>query len=208
MEVHRRIRERVSEHPQTVPGVVGGFLLTVVLAVTLRVISGLLLNDEVFLITYLSLLGGGFGATAMYWLYQQFEEPHFPPVDFWANVLGDGRLGRYRTQGLYLHVTYGAIVGSFFPRIVNELTPTVAGGLFGALPMSLVTATTFGIAIFLLGLLWAQVGLFRLEFSKRPLALFLGSHVLYGLVLGLVAGLMKTVVVPAFDIQGAVTWPL
>lgn len=208
MDVHHRIRERVAEHPRTYPGVAGGFIFTVALAVGLRVISGLLLNDEVFLVTYLSLLGGGFGATAMYGLYQYFEEPHFPPVDFWANVLGDGRLQRYRTQGLYLHVTYGAIVGSFFPRIVNELTPTVAGDLFGALPMSLVTATLFAIAIFLLGLVWAQVGLFRLEFSKRPVALFLASHVLYGLVLGFVAGLMKTVIVPALDIQGAVTWPI
>lgn len=208
MEVHERIGERVSEHPQTVHGVVAGFLLTVALAVVLRVISGLVLNDEVFLITYLSLLGGGFGATAMYGLYRYADESHFPPIDFWANVLGDGRLTRYRTQGLYLHVTYGALVGSFFPRIVNEVTPTVAGDLFGALPMSLLTATVFAVGVFLLGLLWAQVGLFRLQFRERAIGLFFASHVVYGLVLGLVAGLMQTVIAPLFDIQGAVTWPL
>jgi len=207
MEV-REVRKRISKHPQTVSGVLAGFALTIALAIGLRVVSGLVLNDEVFLVTYLSLVGGGFGATAMFWLYQYFEEPRFPPIDFWANVLGEGRLQRYRTQGIYLHVTYGAIVGSCYPRLVNELTPSVAGDLFGALPMSLLTSMAFAIGVFLLGLLWAQIGLFRLEFRRWTIGLFFASHVVYGLVLGLVAGLMQTVVVPLFDIQGSVTWPL
>lgn len=196
MSSNRTVRERISEHPQTVPGIVVGIGVTIVLAVVLRVGSGVLLEDAINHITYVAMIGGGLGATAMFAVYQWTEQERFAPIEFWARTLGDGDLRKYRRQGLYLHVTYGAIVGSFYPRLLNELTPGLAGNWFGTLPASLFFATLFALAVFVVGFIYAQIGLFRLEMQPRPILRFLGYHVVFGLVLGLATGLSKPVIVP------------
>ena len=62
--------------------------------------------------------------------------------------------------------------------------------------LSLVTGTVFGLGLFVLGLLYALMGFFRLELSGKPLLAFLASHVLYGLVHGFVTGFWLTLLEP------------
>jgi hypothetical protein len=207
MDFERDVKRRVAQHPRSMPGLVTGFVVTVLLASALRVVSGLFMDDPIFAITYVALVGGGLGATAMYAFSKYTNDERFAPIDFWANVLGDGDIRKYRMQGVYLHVTYGAIVGSFFPRLVNEVVPGTAGYLFAQLPMSLVTASVFAFGLFLLGLVYSQIGFFRLALERRAVGRFFANHVVYGLVLGLTTGLMQTVVRPLLDAPCCGAWP-
>ena len=188
-------RQRVAEHPQTLPGAVGGILVTIGLVIVLRIGLGLAINDPVHPVTYLAVAGGGFGAVAMFVFNQRTGgDGRFAPVDFWAKRIGQGDVTSYQRQGLYLHVTYGAILAGFFPRIMQELMGGGAGNLFATFPLSLVTGTVFGVVLFALGMLYSVVGLFEMEYEPRTNILrFLTAHVVYGLILGLTTGLWLSV---------------
>jgi hypothetical protein len=190
-----KYRQRVADHPRSLPGAVGGIAVTIGLVVALRIGVGLAINDPVHPVTYLAVFGGGLGAVAMFVFVQQTGDgSRFAPIDFWAERIGDGDVAEYQRQGLYLHVTYGAILAGFYPRILIELTGS--GTLFAALPLSLVTGTIFGVILFVLGIVYARIGLFGLGFEPPVVFRFLTSHVVFGLVLGLVTGLMKPVIRP------------
>jgi hypothetical protein len=192
-------RQRVADHPASLPGAVGGIAVTIGLLIVLRVGAGIVLSDPVHPVTYLSVAGGGFGAVGMFLLNKRVESgQRFPPVDFWANRIGDGEVAEYQRQGLYLHVTYGAAVAGTYPRIVQELMGGGAGGLFAALPLSLVTGLVFGLVLFALGVVYARVGFFELDLQSETILPFVSTHVVYGLVLGLVVGLWLPVLQPAF----------
>lgn len=195
MSIRQDVRERVARHPQTVPGLLAGLLVTVGIAVVLRILVGLFIIDRIHPVTYTAIVGGGLGATAMFLVVRKFDDPvQFAPITFWANVLGDGALERYRRQGLYLHVTYGAIVGSFYPRIVQELTPNLAGYLFADFPLSLLTAPLYAIVLLCIGLVYERAGFFDIEYSRDRLVPFVVAHLVYGLVLGAITGLWIPVV--------------
>jgi len=191
-------RQRVAEHPQTLPGAVGGILVTIGLVIVLRIGLGLAINDPVHPVTYLAVAGGGFGAVAMFVFNQRTGgDGRFAPVDFWAKRIGQGDVSSYQRQGLYLHVTYGAILAGFYPRIIQELMGGGAGNLFAAFPLSLVTGAIFGVVLFALGMLYSVVGIFEMEYEPRTNILrFLTAHIVFGLVLGLTVGLMKPVIGP------------
>lgn len=183
-------RQRVAEHPQSLPGAVGGVLVTLGLVIALRIAAGLLIDDAVHAVTYLAVAGGGLGAVAMFvFVRYAGEETQFAPVEFWANWIGDGKVEKYRRQGTYLHVTYGAVAGGFYPRIMQELGGGGAGYLFAEYPLALVTGLAFGVFLFVLGVVYSRIGFFDLEFSTESIVRFLTTHVIYGLILGLVTGL-------------------
>jgi len=197
MSTEGNVRNRVAEFPRSTSRVVAGVLLSVGLGVALRFVSGIFIGGQPHPVTYLALVGGGLGATAMYAFVWRFDDDlRFAPIEFWANVVGDGTTERYRYQGVYLHVTYGALIGAFFPRLMQELNGGGAGGLFATLPLSLVTGGAFGLALFVLGVAYAQLGFFRLELSTDRVGVFLLEHLVYGIVLGLVTGLWLPLLEP------------
>jgi len=190
-------RQRVSDHPASLPGAVGGIVVTIGLLIVLRIGAGIALSDPVHPVTYLSVAGGGFGAVGMFLLNKRVDNgQRFPPVDFWANWIGNGDVTEYQRQGLYLHVTYGAAVAGFYPRIVQELMGGGAGEMFAALPLSLVTGLVFGLAVFATAVVYARLGLFEIELDTEAILPFVSSHLVYGLVLGLVVGLWLPVLQP------------
>jgi len=197
MSTEGNVRNRVAEFPRSTSRVAVGVLVSIGLGIALRFVSGIFIGDQPHPVTYLSLVGGGLGATAMYAFVWRFDDDlRFAPIEFWANVVGDGSTDEYRYQGIYLHVTYGALVGAFFPRLMQELAGGGAGGLFAALPLSLVTGAGFGLLLFVLGIAYAQLGFFRLELSPDRVGVFLLEHLVYGVVLGLVTGLWIPVLQP------------
>jgi len=188
-------RQRVADHPRSLPGTVGGIAVTIGVVIALRIGAGLLLDDPVQPATYVAVVGGGLGAVSMFLFHAQVEEEvRFAPIDFWARRIGDGGVTEYQRQGLYLHVTYGAVLAGFYSRLMMELTGS--GTLFATLPLSLVTGTIFGVALFVLGMVYARVGLFNLEFDPPAVCRFLASHLVFGIVLGAVLGLTMLSVVP------------
>lgn len=190
-------RQRVAEHPQSLPGAVGGVLVTLGLVVALRIAAGLFIDDAVHPITYLAVAGGGLGSIAML-LFVRYtdDELQFAPIEFWANQIGDGRIEKYRRQGTYLHVTYGAVVAGFFPRIIHELTGGGAGNLFAQYPLSIVTGLAFGAVLFVLGIVYSRLGFFELSLEPESVGRFLSTHVVYGLALGVTTGLMRPLLKP------------
>lgn len=183
-------RRRVAQHPASLPGAVGGIVVTVGLLLLLRIGVGILLDDSVKVVTYLAVAGGGLGAVGMFVLNQLHAwEWRFAPIDFWASRVAQDSAAEYQRQGLYLHVTYGAAIAAFYPRIMWVLTST--NNHFAALPLSLVTATAFALVLFVLGLVYAQVGLFKLKLEPPVMFRFLAAHIIYGLVLGFVTGLWR-----------------
>ena len=197
MSTRERVRRGVSRHPQTIPGLVAGVVISIGLVVGFRILTGLYLGDGVHPVTYTAVVGGGLGATAMFLVVRRFDDPYrFAPVTFWANVLGDGTLEKYREQGLYLHVTYGAVVAGFYPRVIQELMGGGAGYLFAEFPLALVTGPLVGLVLLAVAFVYEQVGFFQLEYTRDRLVPFVAAHLVYGLVLGATTGLMKPVINP------------
>jgi len=182
-------RQQVSEYVRTLPGIAVTILLSIGVLLGVRAVLGLVIDNPIHPVTYRAVIGGGLGSLGMLAFARRVDpEIAFAPMEFWANVVGEGEAEQYQLEGYYLHVVYGSILAAFYPRLMQELTGGGAGSLFAEYPLSLVTGAGYAVALFVLGLVYAQVGLFRLEMEPRRLARFLGAHLVYGVVLGLVLG--------------------
>ncbi len=186
----------LPERPQSPTEAVLGVLLAILIAFTFRLALGLLLGDPIHPVTVVALVGGGIGAFAMGIIMRQVSpDVEMPATQFWGRHIADDDPAKYRVQGQTWHVVYGAIMGSFQPRIYRKILD-VHGRIFAALPLSLLTGLAFGIAVMLLGVVFARAGLFDLDMNTESLTGFLALHVVYGLVLGFFVGLWLPVIKP------------
>lgn len=135
------------------------------------------------MVTIVNGLVGGLVATIVMTVFMMAlggDDPP-PPANLWAKYIGDGAPEDYVPQGLVLHLVYG----------------TVAGGVFAgvALGLGVVSLATIGSAI-LWGAVWgvvlmaiAAVFWMTIILGMDPeglstMAMQLGFHLVYGVVLG------------------------
>jgi hypothetical protein len=176
----------VGERPQTWMGLVTATVLSVLWVVAIRIALVALINDPVHPITYVGVIGGIVGAAAMQGVIRWRELGYSPATHLWSKYVADGEPPEFVRQGVYLNLLYGAIAGGVYPRLFHTLG--FGGGLFAALPGSLLTGLAFGVLAFVVAMALAVVGLLDMDVDAKRIGMVLSLHLLYGVVLGFVVG--------------------
>jgi len=131
------------------------------------------------------LVGGLVATTAMTIAMLTLGDDAPPPTAaFWATYVGEGAPDQYLLQGMVLHAAYGVAAG-----VVFAAGSTLAGlGLVGAPVPGLVGGVVYGVVLFAGAAgFWMNVVL-DTDPDRGQVAGFLAFHLVYGVVLGAVAG--------------------
>lgn len=169
-----------SDRPEfvlaAIVGTIGG-------AVGLRVGYGLVVDNPINAVTLAAVVGGFLGAVAVVVVERRTAWPDpTPAAQAWAAVFG-GHPGTRGGQGRYLHYVYGTLAGAVYPRVVWTLT---AQNWWADLLGGVLSGVGFAMGLAVVGLGYSLAGLFELELTPRRVGAFLGVHLLYGGVLGVV----------------------
>lgn len=172
-----------------------GFVLALVGVaglVWIRTVVGDTLGDSVHPMTYAGVAGGLFGAAVMLVVIDAtLVEGQPPAVEFYGYYLGNGTPSEYRGAGTALHLLYGALAGGFYPRLAH--LAGLSGDVWATLPWAVATAVGFATVLFLVGVGYGLVGLFRFDVEPSQVGHFLGFHLLYGVSLGITVGAWQAV---------------
>lgn len=208
--------------PATLPRTVAIAVATAAGVAAARVLAGVLVGNPVHPVTYLGILGGVLGALVTVPAFRSLGEGRLPTVTVLARGPGGIPETRARSAGLAAHLGAGAALGGSYPHLYRTLgvgdrlaiaagspgeavgvgaarvlgDPGVGGGVFAALPASLLTGLLYTLVPFLAtAATW--LALSTRPLTARRLATLYLAWVGYGLVLGAMVGLMKPVVGPA-----------
>lgn len=167
-------------------------LLGIALLVGLRALFGEVTGDPIHPVTYAGLAGGLAGSVVMLVVLEAtLVEGQPPAVEFYGDHVGNGDPSQYRARGTALHLVYGAAAGGLYPRLAHAVG--LSGDVWAMLPWSLAPAVGFATVLWTIGVVYAGLGFFRFEFERSQLLHFLGFHLVYGLVLGVVVGTWRIV---------------
>ena len=133
------------------------------------------------MVTISSGLAGGLLATIVMTAFMMALGDDSPPptAALWASYVGDDPADAYLMQGMVLHLLYGTAGGAVFvlalPAIgvgLSDLVLTTAAGVDYAIILTLV-AMVF----------WMNLVL-DVDAEPKEMAMFVGFHLVYGIVLG------------------------
>jgi hypothetical protein len=106
-----------------------------------------------------------------------------PTALFWSKYIGDGDPDDYMMPGMLLHLIYGIVAGA----VLAVGLPVVGFGDVG-LTTALAIGLAYGVVLFVgAAVFWMNVVL-ALEPERKQVGMFLLFHLVYGVVLGAVAG--------------------
>ncbi|MFB6111761.1 MAG: hypothetical protein ABEJ35_04405 [Halobacteriaceae archaeon] len=174
-------------------GALIGIVVVLALAVGLRLVLVEVLDDAVHPVTYVALIGGTIGAIAMAVVMQvQGARRNLPSTDLlhsFAPELFEESVS-YLYAGMALHVVYGAVTASFYPRLMRGVLD-VRGGQFVAFPNALLWTVLFSAGLALLGTAYAALGWIDLDVGlwSRAYHRFLLLHLVFAVSLAVMLGI-------------------
>ena len=136
-------------------------------------------------ITLIGGLVGGLIATIVMTVFMMALGDDSPPPTavFWSKYIGAGDPDDYTMPGMLLHVFYGVVAGA----VLAVGLPVVGFGDVG-LTTALGIGLAYGVVLFVgAAACWMNVVL-ALEPERKQVGMFLLFHLVYGVVLGAVAG--------------------
>lgn len=113
---------RLTDDASPLTGALVGTSVLIAIAVAIRLVMAGLIDDPVHPVTYAGLVGGFLGAVAMALGMQVMRvRANLATTDFLTKTFGDRfeDPGSYVYGGTALHLVYGGIAGSFYPRIIK-----------------------------------------------------------------------------------------
>lgn len=160
-------------------------------------------------ITIIAVVSGLVAALVMGTLYtRRLPSEPLPSTTFLARLVG-GETPEYEVGGTLLYLLYGGFVGGLYPWTFRGLLE-LQGKWIIALPNTLLTGLVFGLVLIGPWTILRALGLvdppfqptegFETESDEAKYVTLVGLHIVYGLVLGFLAGLSQGIWYPLFGV--------
>ncbi len=186
--------ERGGSIVDSVWGVTGATIATLLLVLWVRYFLGGAIGRDVHTLTILGTIGGAIGALLMIHIGHAYDQERpIRPVRFWGTLLGDLEASHYTGRGAYAHLVIGGTLGPFCTWLAWQAG--VTGKMFGTLPLSLGPAIGYALVLAVIGSIVLELlsNLSGGYESLTDLLAFFGLHLIYGITLGLTVGLYRPV---------------
>lgn len=131
------------------------------------------------------LLGGGLGAVGAVAVRRAMWDAPGTATMVWAKYLGDGDAHGYEHRGVVVDLLYGTVAGGVFAVLAGALRLELSSPV-GAFPAAVGWAAVLGVVA--VGFWW-WVAIGKVPRGRSLLGL-VGAHLVYGVVLGAVVGLL------------------